>query len=88
MLASDICEKQIVVVFEIGEIAEKFIIAATADTVNDVIEISENEIKPVPELGLSFDSKFVAGAVHRDDNFLLMLDVEKLFSNSKIVINL
>jgi purine-binding chemotaxis protein CheW len=88
MMESDISKKQIVVVFEVGEETEKSIIAATADNVKDVIEINENEIKPVPELGLTFDAKFVTGAVHRDENFLLMLDVEKLFSNSKIVINL
>jgi len=77
---TDINEKQIIIVFETGEDATKLIIAATADAVKDVIEIQDTEIKPVPELGLSYDVRYIKGAVRRNENFILMLDVEKVFS--------
>jgi len=71
-----------IIVFDISTETNKFIIAATADTVKDVIEISENEIKPVPEMGISYHSKYISGAIRRNDKFILLLDIEKVFSLS------
>ncbi len=74
-------EKQVVIVFEIeNSDGTKSIISATADAVKDVIEINEQDIKPVPELGLDFDSRFISGAIFRNDKFILLLDIKKVFS--------
>ncbi len=79
--------KQVVIVFEVpGKNGEKTPIAATADSVKDVIDIKENEIKPVPELGLTYDSRFIQGAVHFADGFILLLDIEKVFSVKDLAI--
>jgi purine-binding chemotaxis protein CheW len=72
--------KHFVIVYEIGSSDSKFTIAATADAVRDVIEVADNEIKPVPEMGINYNSKFISGAIRRDDKFILMLDIEKVFS--------
>ena len=77
-------EKYIVIVFEITNSTKKISIAATADAVKDVIEIKENEIKEVPELGLSFDSQFIQGAIRRNDEFILLLNIEKVFSATNL----
>jgi len=77
-------EAQIVVVFEIKEGNTKITIAATADAVKDVIEINHSEIKPVPELGLDYDSRFISGAIRRNETFTLMLDIEKVFSTKDL----
>jgi purine-binding chemotaxis protein CheW len=77
-------EAHIVIVYEIGAGNDKISIAATADSVKDVIEIKPEEIKPVPELGLDFDSSYIAGAIRRDEAFILMLDIEKVFSMTDI----
>lgn len=61
----------------------KTTIAATADSVNDVIEITQDEIKSVPELGMRYDSKFITGAIRRNDVFILMLDIDKVFLKSE-----
>jgi purine-binding chemotaxis protein CheW len=74
-------EKQIVIVYELGSAESKRLVAATADAVKDVIEITDAEIKPVPEMGLAFDSRFVCGAVYRQDHFFLILDVEKILND-------
>jgi len=83
---SDVDEKQIVIVFDMNTETEKHTIAATADAVKDVIEIKDEEIKPVPELGLSYDARFVIGAVRRDETFILLLDIEKVFSSSDLAV--
>jgi len=82
--ATNQAEARIIVVFEIKEGNGKTTIAATADAVKDVIEINHSEIKSVPELGLDYDSRFISGAIRRNDTFILMLDIEKVFSTSDI----
>jgi purine-binding chemotaxis protein CheW len=77
-------DKNFVIVYDISTGNNKYIIAATADAVKDVIEISDTEIKPVPEMGINYDSKFISGAVRRDNDFILILDIEKVFSFSDI----
>ena len=73
-------EKNNVIVYDISNDTNKLIFAATADTVKDVIEISESEIKPVPEMGISYNAKYISGAIRQKDDFILLLDIEKVFS--------
>lgn len=70
--------KNTVIIYEIKGEKEVITIAATTDAVNDVIEISPEEIIPVPELGISYNAQYIAGAVRRDDAFILILDIEKV----------
>jgi len=73
--------KQVVIVFEIeNSDGTKTMASATADAVKDVIDIKDEEIKPVPELGLNFDSRYISCAIYRKGNFILLLDIEKVFS--------
>jgi len=78
--SQDIEAKNNIIVYDLSNDANKFIVAATADAVKDVIEISETEIKPVPEMGISYNTKYISGAIRLNDNFILMLDIEKVFS--------
>lgn len=71
--------KNYVIVFDIEKEEQRFSIAATADAVKDVIEISSDEIKPVPEMGISYDTQFIAGAIRRNETFILLLNIEKVF---------
>jgi len=78
-------EKYVVIVFDIiNPDNTKTIIAATVDMVKDVIVINQQNIKPVPELGLSYDSRFIQGAVRTDKGFILLLDIEKILSNKDL----
>ncbi len=77
-------DKQIIIVFEIlDEEGSKIHIAATSTGVKDVIEIAPSEIKPVPELGLRYNNDYISGAIKRDDKFILMLAIDKVFSEEE-----
>lgn len=73
-------DKHVVIVFEITENDKKTEIAALADSVKDVIEINPSEIQPLPELGLSYNVAYISGAIRYKDNFILLLNIEKVFS--------
>ena len=76
----NISNKNSVIVYEIKGETDVTTIAATADGVKDVIEIDDSEIKPIPEIGISYDSRYIKGAVNLNDKFVLILDIEKLLS--------
>lgn len=63
---------------------EPFRIGATVDWVKDVITINDNDIKPVPPMNSSFNTDFLTGVVRMDDRFILLIDVDKVFTQSEI----
>ncbi len=72
--------KKYIIVYDLSRNDKSYIVSATADGVKDVIEISPDEIKPVPEMGLNFDVRYIAGVIRRDEKFILLLHPEKVFS--------
>ena len=50
------------------------------DRVSDVLEFSPDEVQPPPQLGLGKATPFVRGLIRHQDGFLLVLDVDRVFS--------
>lgn len=79
-------EKHLLIVYTIGEAEDQFRISASSDGVRDVIDIAPEEIKPVPEMGLGYDYRFIAGVIKRDENFILIIHPEKVYSFTDAVV--
>jgi purine-binding chemotaxis protein CheW len=74
-----------IVVLEIS-IEDKIVnIGAIVDAVQEVIEIEPNQIKDIPSLGKRYRSEFIQGMVERDNHFIMILDMDKIFSEYDIV---
>jgi purine-binding chemotaxis protein CheW len=50
------------------------------DRVSDVLEFSPEEVQPAPQLGLGKTTPFVRGLIRHQERFLLVLDVDRVFS--------
>jgi purine-binding chemotaxis protein CheW len=50
------------------------------DRVSDVLEFSPEEVQAAPQLGLGKATPFVRGLIRHQDAFLLVLDVDRIFS--------
>jgi len=50
------------------------------DRVSDVLEFSPEEVQPPPQLGLGKATPFVRGLIRHQGGFLLVLDVDRVFS--------
>ena len=50
------------------------------DRVSDVLDFAPGDIQPAPALGLGGGSKFVRGLIRYQDRFLLVLDLDRVFS--------
>ena len=53
---------------------------AVADSVNEVIEIEDESIECAPKFGNSISTEFIRGICKKDDSFISILDIEKVFA--------
>jgi len=74
----------VVIVLDLSREGEVFRIGAIVDKVKDVINIEDAEIKPVPAMSKDFNSDFLQGIFKLRDDFIMMLDVEKVFSGTDL----
>ena len=70
-----------VIVLEIKNNDEIFQIGSLVDSVQAVIEISDEEILPPPELGTQYNSYYIEGVIQKGDKFILILNVNQVFSD-------
>lgn len=78
-------ERTVIIVLDLESKNKKIVIGAIADSVKEVLEINENEIKTVPEIGSNYDAAFITGMVHHRDDFIMLLDMDKVFSLDEII---
>jgi purine-binding chemotaxis protein CheW len=84
MPARDEKQKFVIVVLDLTINDQKVLIGTTADGVKDVIEIDDKEIKDVPEVGSSFNTEFLDGILYRDNGFIMMLNVDKVYAEENV----
>lgn len=73
----------VIIVLDLSSQNGTFRIGAIADKVKDVITIDDNAIKPVPQMSEKFNTEFLQGIFKVDDSFILLLNVDKVFSNAE-----
>ena len=78
-------DKTCIVVLELMFENEKVYVGALVDQVVAVLEIGNDEIQPPPSIGDKYKSQFISGMVNVDDKFIMILDMEKLFTGEEIV---
>ena len=74
----------VIAVLDLTKNGEPFRIGAIVDSVRDVITISDDDIKPVPPMSNKLSSEFIKGIARKDDRFILLIDVNKVFTEDKI----
>lgn len=54
------------------------VVGMVVDSVSDVLELEADQIKPAPEFGGSFDTKYVLGFGTLSERMLILIDIERL----------
>lgn len=57
-----------------------------ADAVKEVVEIDQQSIQSPPEMGSKYKSQFIDGMVKSDDQFIMLLNIDMLFSSQEATI--
>ena len=78
-------EKYVIIVLDLHTETKNLLVGVVTDGVKDVLEISDDTIKDVQEMGYNLNADFLKGMVHKDDKFIMILDVNKIFSTDEIV---
>ncbi len=56
------------------------------DSVQEVVEIAPNQIDPTPKIGTGLRTEFLKGIGKRNDQFILILDMEKVFTTEELAL--
>jgi len=73
-----------IVVVEVILEGESTIIGALADSVEEVIDLEPEQIEPAPKIGTQIRTDFIKGMGKRDAQFLMILDIDRVFSAEEL----
>ena len=74
----------LVLEFSVGE--QKLVLGLIADRVIEVITLDKREIQPAPAIGLQWRSDYISGVGRRNDNFVIIFELARLFSSSDVAL--
>jgi len=73
-----------IIVVEVSFEGETSIIGALVDSVEEVFELEPGQIEPAPKIGVQLKTEFIKGMGKRDDRFIIILDIDKVFSSEEL----
>ena len=73
-----------VVIVEVSLNGDSLVIGALADSVQEVIELDASVIEPPPKIGTKLSTEFIRGMGKRDEQFIILLDIDKVFSSDNL----
>jgi len=74
-----------ILVLDIQMDNEHLTVGALVDSVQEVIEIVPEQIGPAPSIGSKFKSEFIKGMGKVNDVFIMILDMDRVFSSDELV---
>ncbi|HLO58685.1 MAG TPA: chemotaxis protein CheW [Bacteroidales bacterium] len=74
----------VIIVLDLSRDSEIFRIGAMVDRVKDVLEIDDRDIRAVPVMSKEFNSHFLHGIYKLQEKFILLLDVDKVFTEEEV----
>ncbi|MFW5777961.1 MAG: chemotaxis protein CheW [Bacteroidota bacterium] len=74
-----------IIVLRISLEGKEIEIGALVDGVEEVMELSESDMEPAPKLGSDLKIKFIEGMVKNDDKFIMILNMDKVFSGEELL---
>ncbi|MBN2486592.1 MAG: purine-binding chemotaxis protein CheW [Bacteroidales bacterium] len=74
-----------ILVLEVVTGTETLRLGAIVDSVQEVFELNNNEILPAPAIGTNYKTDVLIGITRRDNNLIMILDVDKVFAVEEIL---
>lgn len=85
MQPTDYTTNTCIIVLDIEVDGESIQIGALVDAVQAVLEIDKSKIMPPPSIGSKYKSEFIEGVASIDDKFIMILDMDAVFSIQDVV---
>ena len=74
-----------IIVLSIEKEGEEIMLGILIDAVKEVLEFKTEEIAPSPAIGTKYNAGFIKGMWRVDENFIMILDIDKVFSTEEVV---
>ena len=75
-----------IIVVEVNLDGDVTVIGALADSVQEVFELAADQIEPPPSIGTKLDTDFIRGMGKQGDQFIIVLDIDKVFSTDELIL--
>lgn len=75
-----------IIVLEVEVKETPIIIGIVADAVQEVLDLAAEQIEPPPRLGTRLNTEFIQGMGNLDDNFVIILDIDRIFSVDELAV--
>jgi purine-binding chemotaxis protein CheW len=75
-----------IIILEISVDDDVTMIGAISDSVKEVISLQPEEIEPAPKIGTRLNTEFIRGMSKRNDDFIILLDIARIFSVEELQI--
>ncbi len=73
-----------IIITEVNIDGETLLLGALADSVEEVFDMDAAQIEPPPRMGTRLNVDFIRGMGKKDEEFVIILDVDKVFSAEEI----
>jgi purine-binding chemotaxis protein CheW len=73
-----------IVVLDIQMDGDSINVGILVDSVQEVLEITEDEIKPPPSIGSKYKSDFIQGMVKNEEEFIMILNIDTVLSSNEL----
>jgi len=70
-----------VIIAEVELDGEKVVMGAMADAVQEVLDLEPDQIEPAPRIGTKLNTEFIKGMGKYAEQFIIILDIDKVFSS-------
>jgi len=75
-----------IIIVEVTVDEEVTVLGTLADSVQEVIELEPDSIEPAPKIGTRLNTEFIKGMGKKGDEFIILLDLEKIFSVDELIL--
>ncbi len=63
---------------------ESLIVGALVDSVSEVFELHDSQIKPTPTIASRYRADYIQGMIQENDHFMMVLNIDKVFSSNDL----
>lgn len=77
--STDITDNTRIVIVE----ADGHVVGILVDSVAEVVYLKQSEVETTPSVGNDESSKFIQGVCHKNDELLILIDLDKLLSEEE-----
>ena len=73
-----------IIVVEVTLDGDVIVLGALADSVQEVVEMEPGSIESAPHIGAKLDTNFIKGMGKIDAHFVMILDIDRIFSSAEL----